>query len=158
MVQCLTLYGPKKTKDIPESEVYFRPTAYSVIIHDGKVLVAKSRAAQKYNFPGGAIDEGEEIEEGLKREIKEETGIEVEIVKLVRFSEGNYYWNPSNVAANFYVYYFLCKPLTFELLTVDEVEDGDAQAPEWIKIEEINDENLLRAEMGGVEILRSIKR
>ena len=34
-----------------------------------------------YTFPGGGLEEGETPEEGAKREIKEEFGINVEIVK-----------------------------------------------------------------------------
>lgn len=36
-----------------------------------------------YTFPGGGQEDGESLEEGTKREIKEEFGIEVEIVKNI---------------------------------------------------------------------------
>ena len=37
----------------------------------------------KWEIPGGQIEFGETMEEGLKREVKEELGIEIEIVKMM---------------------------------------------------------------------------
>lgn len=37
----------------------------------------------KWEIPGGQIEFGETMEEGLKREVKEELGIEIEIVKML---------------------------------------------------------------------------
>lgn len=46
------------------------------------------RNAGKYDFPGGWLEEGESARETLKREIKEETGLDdVNIGALIRFSE-----------------------------------------------------------------------
>jgi 8-oxo-dGTP diphosphatase len=50
---------------------------------DGKVLIGKRkkgwRFAGKWEFPGGKIEPGETHEECLKRELREELGIETEI-------------------------------------------------------------------------------
>ena len=47
-----------------------------VINKDGKALVA--RYAGLYMLPGGSIEEGEDTKEALKREIEEESGIEID--------------------------------------------------------------------------------
>lgn len=39
---------------------------------DGKVLVVKEKADDHWNLPGGGMDHGETIHEGLKRELYEE--------------------------------------------------------------------------------------
>ena len=45
---------------------------------DGRVLVvARSEAPHEYAIPGGSVDEGETPEACIKRELREETGIEV---------------------------------------------------------------------------------
>lgn len=57
-----------------------------VIIETGKVLLVK-REAEPFRamwvIPGGRIEENETIEECAVREAKEETGLEVELKKLI---------------------------------------------------------------------------
>ena len=48
-------------------------------------------AHKTYQFPGGHLEENESLEEGLKREIKEETGIEIKENNLKPFEKITYY-------------------------------------------------------------------
>jgi mutator protein MutT len=49
-----------------------------------RIGVVKNKDYQEYyTFPGGGLEEGETPEEGTIREIKEELGIDVEIIKKV---------------------------------------------------------------------------
>jgi ADP-ribose pyrophosphatase YjhB (NUDIX family) len=57
------------------------PTAGAAIVHDGKALVTqRAREPEKGRFdvPGGFLRVGEEPVEGLKREVREELGIEID--------------------------------------------------------------------------------
>ena len=47
-----------------------------LIINNGIILIANENSL--FEFPGGHLDEGETIDECLKREVKEETGIELD--------------------------------------------------------------------------------
>jgi len=47
----------------------------AIIIHDRKILVCKKRGT--YIIPGGKPEEGENAEECLKRELREELGVSV---------------------------------------------------------------------------------
>ena len=38
-------------------------------------------------IPGGGVDFGESLEEAVKREIKEELGVEIKIIKFIKFHE-----------------------------------------------------------------------
>jgi len=71
----------------------FKVTA-AVIEKDGKVLIAKRRAGDRHGgrweFPGGKIDDGETPESCLKRELKEELGIEAEIGEFICRSNFRY--------------------------------------------------------------------
>ena len=58
-----------------------KPTASALCVDNGRVLLAR-RAHPPFegfwDIPGGFLDEGEDPLDGLRRELKEETGLEVE--------------------------------------------------------------------------------
>jgi len=60
--------------------------------NEGEILIGKKHSNKgvyldAWHIPGGGIEEGERIEEGLKREIKEETNLEITDIKLIHFSD-----------------------------------------------------------------------
>ena len=61
----------------------FRVSVYAIIFERGKVLLAHRRDIDWWNLPGGGMESGETVEEAMKREVHEETGLEVAIEKLV---------------------------------------------------------------------------
>ncbi len=57
-----------------------RPGAYGLIIQNKKIMVIE---IEGYFFlPGGGLDKGETHEQGLQREIREETGYDITITKF----------------------------------------------------------------------------
>ena len=50
---------------------------------NGEVLLQKRADCNKWGFPGGAIELGETPEMAAKREVKEETGLDIEVNKLI---------------------------------------------------------------------------
>jgi ADP-ribose pyrophosphatase YjhB (NUDIX family) len=62
----------------------------AAIFRDGKVLlVRRARSPGKgfYSFPGGRVEFGESLHAALQREIREETGLGIEIVGLAGWRE-----------------------------------------------------------------------
>ncbi len=63
-----------------------KPTAGALCVDDGKLLLTR-RAHDPFrgywDIPGGFLDEGEHPLDGLRREIREETGLEVEPDRFV---------------------------------------------------------------------------
>lgn len=55
----------------------------AIIKKDGKILIAQRNKNQslalKWEFPGGKVEPNETIQESLKREIKEELNIDIEV-------------------------------------------------------------------------------
>ncbi len=57
----------------------------AAIVRDGKVLVvrrARKPALNLYTLPGGGVEIGETLSEAVMREVREETGLDVEPVVL----------------------------------------------------------------------------
>lgn len=73
----------------------------AIIDRGGEYLLARRRDIGWWNLPGGGLEAGETVEEGLAREVREEIGIPIRIVRLV----GVY----SKPQKNEVVLTFLCK-------------------------------------------------
>lgn len=67
----------------PSGSACFRVSVSALIFNEGKVLLAYRRDIDWWNLPGGGMEEGETVDEALRREVLEETGLEVEIGQLV---------------------------------------------------------------------------
>ncbi len=85
-----------------------------------------------YVVPGGGINEGEDIIEGLKRELEEELDIEVEVNDLAFKVETDerieYFYNCKYISGDF--------KLNGEEL--DRISESNYYEPTFIKLDEIN--------------------
>jgi 8-oxo-dGTP diphosphatase len=86
----------------------------AVIVNDDKILVMREATTYdegtntgRYHFPGGRINPGEPFLDGLHREIKEETGLEVEVGDPLFVGE----WFPviKEVKNQIVAVFFVCK-------------------------------------------------
>ena len=108
-----------------------RPAA--IMIKDNKLLVVKTRrhGEEYYLLPGGGIEHGETIEEALKREVLEETGFIVEILKPVYINE---YLHEDNRDRRVVNIFFLTK-----ILGIDNPAKIDDEIIEvtWVDLERL---------------------
>lgn len=51
-------------------------------------------AHMKWEFPGGGVEYGESLEEALRREVKEESGLDIEIRQLIPTCESHIWGGP----------------------------------------------------------------
>jgi len=71
-------------------QLSWRPSAYGVVVHNHKILLAKYGEA--YTLPGGGVDLGELPEAAVIREVTEETGITVAKPTLLTATSNFYTW------------------------------------------------------------------
>lgn len=69
--------------------LYPEPTVGALIFNkEGKVfLMSSPKWKGKYVIPGGHVELGESIEQALKREIKEETNLDIHDIEFIMFQE-----------------------------------------------------------------------
>ncbi len=65
------------------SSARFRIAVSALIFSEGKILLALRRDIDWWNLPGGGMEVGETVDEALRREVYEETRLEVEVERLV---------------------------------------------------------------------------
>lgn len=104
--------------------------ALGVVEFEGKYLLMRrseeNSSSGKWTFPGGRVEEDESTEDAVKREIKEETGLDTEVVR-----EGDHFINEGELGF-WRVHPFL---LSSESKEVEIGREHDRH--EWIEISEL---------------------
>lgn len=85
----ITVNDLEKLRDLmerPKRSASNRPTAtVGALIHDGEgevLMVRTHKWSNKWGIPGGKIERGEASEDALRREVKEETALDIEDIRL----------------------------------------------------------------------------
>lgn len=78
--------------EFDESEAVYRKSVYGCAIHNNRILLILDPRSDKWELPGGGVDTGETDEQALRREIKEETGLEADTsnMQLIEQVHGYY--------------------------------------------------------------------
>lgn len=153
MIECDTIYGGKsfRTKD----QMRLRISVYAFVENDGELLVTKIKSTGKYFVPGGEVDIlkkdqrsgiNELLFDGLKRELKEETNIEVEPGEHFYFKEVFFNYDPKDnpeIDETYYslCHFYKCRPLTFDVSEEFQVDGDESELPQWISLDDFNEGN-----------------
>ena len=107
----------------------------ALIIENGRILlVERGHEPLKgyWSLPGGLVEAGERIEHATRREVREETGLDVEIVTLIEIFERIMKDAEGRTEYHFVLVDYLCRPTGGVLCAAD-----DASRCEWFAPEEI---------------------
>ncbi len=72
-------WNDKEHESSEDKEVSWRPSAYALVIKNGKVLLVRAKSHGKWELPGGGVELNEKIKDGLVREVFEETGYKLSV-------------------------------------------------------------------------------
>lgn len=99
-----------------------------------EVAVVAVNPSGRWQLPKGIVDDGETPEQAAVREVREEAGVEAEIVELVEKVEYWYFGTNKGERVRFhkFVYFYLMK------YVAGDVADHDHEVVEarWVKIDE----------------------
>ena len=100
-----------------EERALFNLGAFAVIFDDqNRVLLSHRRDMDAWNLPGGGVEVEELPNEGVIREVREETGLEAEVVRLV----GVY----GKIGRNELVFTFVCRVTGGQLQATEESDES----------------------------------
>jgi ADP-ribose pyrophosphatase YjhB (NUDIX family) len=108
------------------TESRFTLGSFAIVFDEsGRVLLSHRRDLDLWNLPGGRIEVGELPDEAAVREVREETGLDVEVMRLT----GVYGRNDQKADM---VFAFECRIAGGELAAT-----GEADRHEWFGIDEL---------------------
>jgi 8-oxo-dGTP diphosphatase len=112
----------------------FRVSVYALIIENGCLLLLPQWG--RWGLPGGAIEKGESFSEAVKREVREETGLVIEVERFVAMST-DFYLDPLSNDPYHGILFFCSAQVVGGALSAAGQDAGEALSggmPEWLPI------------------------
>lgn len=98
-----------------------------VVIDGGAVLLVKRAYPPRqgeWSLPGGQLQLGESLRDGVRREVREETGIEVEVGTVVEVFDRVHQDEAGRIRYHFVIVDFLCRVVGGTLVAGDDAADA----------------------------------
>jgi 8-oxo-dGTP diphosphatase len=96
-----------------------------VIAGDRTLLIRRGTAPLEgqWSIPGGMLELGESIKEGVRRELAEETGIDVRVLDLIEVFERIIPGDGGRTRYHFVILDYLCEMIGGEAMAASDVTD-----------------------------------
>lgn len=115
----------------------FRFRGVGIVIKEGKVLMVHDEKRKYYYAIGGAVKIGEKASDAAVREVYEESGLKVEIDRLVLVQEN--FFELEDGMHHELAFYYLMKDIGAQKVASDRVLDCSEEGLEWINIEKMSE-------------------
>ena len=108
-----------------------------VVFEAGRVLLVERGSPPQqgsWSLPGGVLELGESLADGLRRELREETGLEVRVLEVVEVFERILQDGAGRVEYHYVLVDYLCEKAGGELRAGDDVRRA-----EWVERERLGE-------------------
>ena len=122
----------------------------AIVIHEGRVLLVrrgKEPLKGRWSLPGGLLEVGESLHQGIVREVREETGLAVEPVELTELLD-RIHREEERVRFHYVIADYLCRVTGGELRAA-----SDADEVRWVERTEWNSHSALALEPIAVRVI-----
>jgi len=124
----------------------------AVVVHEGRVLLVRrgnEPLKGRWSLPGGLLEVGEPLTQGVIREVREETGLEVEPIELVELLD-RIHREGERVRYHYVIADYLCRVTGGALRAA-----SDADAVRWVERTEWNSHSALRLDPVTVRVVEA---
>jgi 8-oxo-dGTP diphosphatase len=107
----------------------------AIIVQDERILLVRRSNPPlqgEWSIPGGLVETGESTKEAIAREVREETGLEIEVVKLAEVFERILRDRESRVQYHFVLIDYLCRVIAGEAHAASDVSEA-----RWVKTDDL---------------------
>ncbi len=120
----------------------FRTVVKALITNRGQVLLGQKKDGDMphsgvWHFLGGHVDKGEQLDDAIKREVKEETGLDVEVHQII--DAMTFRWGDADEKDSIMVLYH-CEADSMDVTPRDDLQDVKWVYPSELKEEIWNKE------------------
>jgi ADP-ribose pyrophosphatase YjhB (NUDIX family) len=135
-----------KNKKTKKTKLKLRSTA--VAIHNHKVLIYQTEGAEYWSLPGGRVELNEDSRQTLIREMQEETGLSIQIQRLLWVSE-NFFARASGRIIHEVSFYYLVELESEQEQPFEGAEKNTRLFFRWVDLDELDDIKLVPAFLKG---------
>jgi ADP-ribose pyrophosphatase YjhB (NUDIX family) len=124
----------------------------AVVVHRGRVLLVRrghEPLKGQWSLPGGLLEVGESLTTGVIREVREETGLNVEPLELIELLD-RIHRDGERIRYHYVIADYLCRVVDGELNAA-----SDADAVRWVERAEWNSHSILKLDPITVRVIEA---
>lgn len=135
-VTCVNAHG--ESVEAPADSLETRLAVYAIVFKDEQILLTGQWDG--FDFPGGALEAGETLEEALVREVREETGVTVKKVDMLYMHEQFFVHPVTKKCFHSLLFYYMASYLSGDIADYKkgEHEHDYNKPPVWMPLEQVD--------------------